>query len=208
MSNVKDLRGLKFGSLSVVKLNKVENYKAFWECNCSCGNNVVRSSSFLKSKKSNLSCGCSFVHGRSTHGESKTPLYAAWAGMKNRCRPNGPYASRGIGFSDNWRTFDTFKSDMGKSFKEGLSLDRVDNLKGYSKDNCRWVTPSEQRSHSSKTIRFTYRGNSITLKEASDMTGLKVATIRARLKSGWSPNDIINRRPSDPSSMMQPLFHE
>lgn len=208
MSNVKDLRGMKFGLLSVVMLNKVENYKAFWQCKCFCGNDVVRSASFLKSKKSNLSCGCSFVHGRMTHGESKTPLYAAWAAMKNRCRAKGEYAARGIGFSDDWKKFDKFKSDMGDSFKEGLSLDRINNLLGYSKENCRWSTQEEQRSHSSKVIRFDYNGKSITLKEAAAMTGLKLATIRHRLKSGWSPDDIISRRPSDPLSMMQPLVRE
>ena len=208
MSNVKDLRGLKFGALKVVCLKQVLNYKAFWNCVCSCGANVVRSSTYLKSNEDTASCGCKNKRGNPTHGESKTPLYAAWAGMKNRCRPNGQYAKRGITVCVEWFDFSTFKRDMGHSFKEGLSLDRIDNTAGYFKSNCRWVTQEEQRSHSSKVLRFNYNGKTLTIKEAADMTGLKVATIRHRVKSGWSPNDIINRRPSDPSSLMQPLPHE
>ena len=81
------------------------------------------------------------------------PLYESYRQMVRRCNqeshPNYPnYGGRGIKVDDRWLAprgdgFRTFLQDMGER-PEGTSLDRVDNDKGYSKENCRWATPRQQ----------------------------------------------------------------
>lgn len=81
-----------------------------------------------------------------------TPTYRTWTAMKSRCNGNTDdyhkksYHLRGITYCDRWEFFINFLNDMGKR-PEGKTLDRIDNDKGYSKKNCRWATPKEQRAN-------------------------------------------------------------
>jgi hypothetical protein len=79
-----------------------------------------------------------------------TPEYNAWINMKQRClNPEPPeyerYGGRGIVVCDRWLTsFNFFLEDMGERPSEDLSLERKDNNKGYSKENCKWEIKSIQ----------------------------------------------------------------
>jgi hypothetical protein len=83
-------------------------------------------------------------------GTIQHPLYGSWRAMVERCtypahKDYANYGGRGITICDRWRQdFWAFVADMGER-PAGHSLDRVDNDRGYSPDNCRWATASEQR---------------------------------------------------------------
>lgn len=84
-----------------------------------------------------------------SHGLSKSKLYTVWCNMIARCenKKNNHYeryGGRGIKVCIEWRgSFTKFKEDMGDIPFEGATMDRKDNNKGYSKENCRWVTNQE-----------------------------------------------------------------
>lgn len=155
---------------------------------CSCG--VVKEyyTSNVKSGKSR-SCGCSKV--RVPKEVSRT-----WSLLKYRCNnPNSPdykdYGGRGITVCPTWvDDVKQFYADMGDK-PEGKTIDRIDNEKGYSKDNCRWATGKEQSRNRSVSKMLTILGETKNLMDWSDQFGIKPGTIRERLRRGWSDEDAV-----------------
>jgi len=127
---------------------------------CSCGNQSLINVYNVRSGKQ---VRCSLCKGgRRSHGLSKTVTYQRWEDMKGRCRPTAKradrYFDRGIGYAPGWEAFEGFYADMGEC-PDGMELDRIDNDKGYSKDNCQWVSRSMNVRNRTETNR---RGKSRT----------------------------------------------
>lgn len=93
-----------------------------------------------------------------THGLSTSPVYKAWTAMLQRCyKPAAKsvrlnYACAGIRVCSEWHKFEAFYRDMAESYRDGLTLDRIDNNKGYSPDNCRWATKEQQARNKSTNV--------------------------------------------------------
>src|SRR5262249_13199822 len=91
------------------------------------------------------------------------------------------YGGRGIGVCDEWRfSAESFYRDMGEP--RGLTLDRIDNDKGYQKDNCRWATQEEQARNKRNTVHVEINGRVQALKQWAQETGLAYSMLYDRYK--------------------------
>lgn len=108
--------------------------------------------------------------------------------MKTRCKNKNHvgfknYGGRGISICREWENdFDKFLIDMGKRPSKKYSLERIDNDKGYSKENCKWILKKDQSKNRRTCIIF----NGMTSNEASKKLGGSRYLVRKRLLLGWS----------------------
>ena len=134
-----------------------------------------------------------------THGRSGTPEYVAWKRMIGRCydknRPVYPrYGGRGILVCDRWRhSFPAFYADMGPKPSSEYTLERINNSLGYSPENCKWATRTEQNRNKRTNVLLTYDGRTCCIAEWSEITGLPYNVIYLRIRNGWSVDDVLTR---------------
>lgn len=131
-------------------------------------------------------------------------LYYLYYGMKERCyNPKHPsykyYSEKGITICDEWlNDFDAFAEwalnngyDYSKNRKE-QSIDRIDNNKGYSPDNCRFITHKENCQNNSRNKWLEFNGKRLNLSDWSKELNIPIETIRARLRKGLSTEEILS----------------
>lgn len=123
------------------------------------------------------------------------PEYNSWKMMKARCRRKTftsypDYGGRGIDYCERWEDFSNFLSDMGRRPPE-TSLDRIDNSRGYSPENCRWATRKQQRRNCRDNRLLSAFGMTRCLSEWAEILSDNKNTIRGRLRLGWSVNEAL-----------------
>jgi hypothetical protein len=201
MPRGENLTGQRFGRLMVIKFyERTKSGHSRWLCECDCGNSTIVYGNSLK-RGITSSCGClgreRVIEAVRTHGMSRSGVYAEYRNMKNRCYNENAhnykwYGGRGIKMCDRWRdSIKDFYDDVSvlPNFREnGYTLDRIDNDGNYEPGNVRWATKSEQCNNRSNNIRYEYDGETHTLKEISDITGIPYKVLHKRLKTyGWEP---------------------
>lgn len=113
-------------------------------------------------------------------------FYSTYYEMRRRCKNNpnragnDRYAGRGIHVCKRWMKFKNFKIDMFNSYKEGLTIERINNDKNYSPENCKWATQKEQANNRSTSRIVNYMNIKKTLAQWIDYFGLKSSTVRQR----------------------------
>lgn len=168
----KNLTSQKFERLTVESFaGRGKDGRLIWHCTCECGKEISVRGKDLKTGNTR-SCGCyqadRFKERHTTHGGTHTPLYVVWCAMKARChrvtdKAYPRYGGRRIMVCQEWRdNFETFKSDMGKKPFSDSSIDRIDNDKGYSPDNCRWASPTVQRRNQRLSVKNTSGVNGVS----------------------------------------------
>ena len=116
--------------------------------------------------------------------------------MKQRCynpkdRQYDLYGGRGITVCAEWlESFEAFSRSVGEK-PLGMSLDRIDNDKGYAPGNVRWATGSEQLANTRRAIHLTYKGETMCLQHWSKRTGMAYMTLYQRVARGWTPEQIF-----------------
>lgn len=141
----RNLYNKRFGKLVVKCYAKADNGRTSCICVCDCGKTKQVMPSNLRNG-STKSCGCIKIK----HGDTGTKLYGIWIGMRRRCRDiterfYNRYGGRGITICNEWeQDYNTFKEwALDAGYKEGLSIDRIDNDGNYEPSNCRWITVAE-----------------------------------------------------------------
>lgn len=205
---MEDLTGKRFGRLVVAGLCGHNKYgQAIWACKCDCGNISKVRGSDLRTGRT-LSCGCLWkeriVEAKTTHGMSRSEIYATYKDMKSRCYNEKAhnyeyYGGRGIQMCDKWRDdIREFYNDVSKlpNFGEkGYTLDRIDNDGDYEPENVRWASCKEQCGNKRPRTdrrKYDYNGEMHTLKEISAITGISHSTLSNRLRKGWDPDRAFN----------------
>lgn len=211
-----DLTGQTFGRLTVVGYHGGTRTPSGsithrWACRCACGAESIAIGANL-TRGHTRSCGCmrpeataarSVTHG-ATIGRGQTATYRTWVAMIARCENPARwqfkhYGGRGITVCTRWReSFENFLADVGAR-PSGLSLDRIDNDRGYEPGNVRWATPREQTRNSRRAHVVEHDGERLPIVAWSDRTGIPARIIQQRLSRGWSaaralsPNDLARK---------------
>lgn len=191
-----DITGQRFSMLVAVNTTGVRRGQRYWNCRCDCGIYTEVSTKVLRvgGKKS---CGCLMNSSnrskrKRTHGLARTLEYRSWAGMRARCLSEKSagyenYGGRGIGIYDRWiDSFPNFLADMGHRPSPNHSLERIDNDKGYSPDNCRWATKKDQNRNRRDSVFVTIDGVTLVASEWIERSGIHTDTVRARVRRGKS----------------------
>lgn len=202
MAVCKDLIGMKFNMLTVEARGKnLPGGTATWICRCDCGK-LTTATSYSLTSGGKKSCGClRYASKNYTHRQTKTDIHNKWLSMKQRCfdKNHGSYAkygALGITVCDEWKNnfiaFCNWSYENG--YKEGMSLDRIDNSKGYSPDNCRWVTWKGQCNNRRSNLKITYRGKTQNLRQWCDELSLNYQLVHQRMKKcGMSFEEAITK---------------
>lgn len=200
-----DMVGKKIGRWLVIKetKNRTSNGSVKFLCKCDCGKYKEVNGALLRNGQS-TSCGCYnreiITNPNRIRG---TKLYGVYNSMKQRCYNENDkayknYGKRGIKVCNEWLEtgYNFIKWAKENGYKEGLWLDRIDNNKDYTPDNCRWASPKEQQNNKRTNHLFTYKGETHTIKEWSIIKNINYGTLMQRVnenKEPFAPIDITKR---------------
>ncbi len=169
-----------------------------WLCRCECEKEFPVEGSGLRDRVSPTR-SCASCR-QTTHGHSNrnkfTLIYRRWGSMIQRCEnPNDDsyenYGGRGISVCNRWFVFENFFADMGEIPGPKFTIDRINNDGNYEPSNCRWATRKQQNRNRRSNRFLTVDGQTKTLIEWSEISGLSHSSILGRLEKGMSHKDAV-----------------
>jgi len=201
MGKFQNLKGKRFGRLTVIDLCDRNNGYVLWLCKCDCGNTTkVKSSKLLQGRTK--SCGClkkdNNKENANYYNIKHKRLYNIWNKMKERCcneknsaYPN--YGGRGITICKEWaKSFQAFMSwAIANGYNDNLTIDRVDNNGNYEPNNCRWATREEQANNTRANRLLSYNGKTMTLSEWAKELNVYKTTLYRRIDKYKDNLDLI-----------------
>jgi hypothetical protein len=130
------------------------------------------------------------------HRMTDTRFWSIWKGMK--ARATDPlssdyhrYGGAGRGICSDWLDFKNFYRDMFDGYRDDLTIDRVDNTRGYSKDNCRWLSIFDQQANKNSNRLVEYQGERMHLAEFCRRAGVSRGAISPRLDKGLTGDEAV-----------------
>ena len=207
--NKDDYIGKKFNRWTVLGVDEKrtrETQRTHFKCQCECGKiKSIYQYNLLHNKSKSCNCFQKDNPSYITHGMSKTKFYKTWYSMLRRCydktqRAYKYYGARGITVYDRWKdSFDNFKVDMYDSYNKHAerygesetTLDRINVNKNYEPSNCRWATWEEQANNKRDNHYISIDGDTKTIAEWADVSGINARAIFKRLVRGWEDRDAV-----------------
>jgi hypothetical protein len=127
-------------------------------------------------------------------------LYHVWKGMVYRCHGGNDampyydgYEGRGIIVTPAWHDYDRFhRWAILNGYLSGLTLERVNVDGNYEPSNCTWATRTAQQRNRRDSVYLTFKGKRQHLEDWAIERGIKPATLRSRLRAGYSIQSALN----------------
>lgn len=197
MDKIKDMKGQTHGNLLVLHFSRIRNTNAHWICKCLLCNNTAEVSRPNLLSGNTQDCGCmrstKLSKARTRHGMVNSGAWKSWSKMKRRIKLGEKHSAiyGKIGIDPRWHVFENFLEDMGERPK-GMTLDRIDNTKGYHKDNCRWATQAEQNRNRGSNVNITHNGITMCANDWAEKLGIHSDTIRRRMNRGLPVDKVLH----------------
>lgn len=196
--------GQVYGELTVLEFMYCRPGSAVYKCRCSCGTVKNFYLGNLRRGKT-TSCGCHQKELNSlrykTHGDRWSRLYRTWTNIKSRCYNEGVgsfkhYGAKGIEMCDEWaNSYECFKEwAESNGYREELSIDRIDNDKGYNPENCRWADATVQSRNRDCAWDVTIKGVTKHAKEWCEEYGVNYKTACTRKYRGWDHGEAVTTK--------------
>ena len=200
---INDLTGKRYGMLTVLGLDRIENRCSWWTVKCDCGTvksvrgstlKVIRSCGCIKKKQDLIN-----LHITNNHELTYHPVYHIWNAMIQRCenpkfKYYKDYGGRGIKVCEEWKDIRNFSKWADQSGFPGknLSIERVDVNGNYCPENCCWIDRKYQARNCRNTIRLVINGTERPLVEWAEIYGIKYELVMGRYQKGYrEPNDLF-----------------
>lgn len=202
MNKEKDITGNKYNHLTAIKRDGNDSSGcAAWIFQCDCGR-YHRTRKKAVTSGQIRSCGKCIPYIRKSegyrrppviikHGMSNTKLYRVWHGMKMRCNPKrkshrSRYYDRGITVCEEWaNSFEKFYEwAIANGYKEGLTIDRINNDGIYEPSNCRWTTTYIQARNKRSNVMVEHNGKTLCISDWEKELGYGNDSLGRRYRMG------------------------
>ena len=198
-----DIKDKKFNSLTAIKYHHSENNKQFWEFKCDCGKTaILEKIGVVYGRIKNCHDKRLGARNIDLPKNIKDRLIRIRNGIINRCERKystgyKSYGEKGIHVCDEWRNttdglYNFINWAISSGYNNTLTIDRIDNEKGYYPENCRWATYREQGKNKRNTIIVKYKGKNMCISELADILGCSRIAIFKKIKQN-KPIELTKR---------------